>query len=213
MPGRIKQHHSANNHPHTHQYLKPLPRLSHVRRQDPAAAPPTPEPSQASSPFENQASDANSFMLSKQTIIWLVVISVIVLAALIIVTCLLCKCKRRRKNNVRRHPDGQRWHPSLEIKDGRNDFQAWNRHAPPRPSLAEQGRIVPDAVRLDTWESGDSVAPLRANVKEQNRSAVVEPVVVDYATEGKKKNSRYYSNLSFGREGLWKRISQIGRAY
>lgn len=75
---------------------------------------------------------------------------------------------------------------------------------------------------MDTFESGDSVAPLvrptaaAARVSSANGNAVMEPVVVDYAQPGTgsaKKNSRYYSNLSSGRESIWKRISQIGRAY
>lgn len=237
MPGRIKSHHPAHNYPHAHQHLKPRPHLSLLRRQDPNAPPapqpvPTPDPATAlpnqdnpsggGSLFENNAPDTKGFVLNKQTIIWLVVISTIVLATLITVTCLLCKCKRRRKgkDGVKRHPDGRRWHPSLEVKDGRNDFPAWNRNAPPRASLAEQGGLRGDAdvVMMETWESNDSMAPLRPNaavVSGGNGNAVMEPVVVDYAAQDGKKSSRYYSDLNAGRErtSFWKRISQIGRAY
>lgn len=72
---------------------------------------------------------------------------------------------------------------------------------------------------MATWESGDSTTPLRpaaAAASSANGSAVMEPVVVDYAAggvSGAKKNSRYYSSLNSGRTSIWKRISQIGRAY
>lgn len=95
------------------------------------------------------------------------------------------------------------------MKDGRNEFQAWNRHAPPRASSSGQGGLE----GVETWESGTSAAPLRP------MPAVMEPVVVDYAQDGVgvgvgggKQSSRYYSNLN-ERGSIWKRISQIGRAY
>lgn len=223
MPGRIKPTHTHESF-HDHQNLNPRPHLSHLRRQAPLNEQPNQD--NPGSLFENQN---KGFVLNRQTIIWLAVISVIVLVTLVVVSCLLCKCNRRRwksdKNGegdgngegLKRHPDGSRWHPSLEIKDGRNEFHAWNRHAPPRASLAEQGG---QGIRMDTWESGDSIAPLRPTASARSRgqtnngSAVMEPVVVDYAAPAPpKKNSRYYSNLSSGRGSLWKRISQIGRAY
>ena len=243
MPGRIKPKTTANTllqkHLHALEHTKPRPRPSLVARQEPPEPTPAPAPNQddpaaAGTLFENQAPDAKGFVLNKQTIIWLVVISVIVLATLITVTCLLCKCKRRRKgkhgghDDVQRHANGHRWHPSLEVKDGRNDFPTWNRAAPPRASLAEQG----GAIRMDTFESADTVAPLvrapgAAAMRggNGNGGAVMEPVVVDYATGNdfsgsgnSKKSSRYYSNLNEGKTGSsrqswWKRMSQIGRAY
>ena len=159
------------------------------------------DPAQTTSIFENNTADTHGSMLNKQTIIWLVVISIIVIATLIIVTCLLCRCKCR-KRKLKRHSNGHRYHPSLEVTDGRNEFNAWNRNAPPR---------------AETYDSAISLEPLtKVAVRPAGVAYLAEPVVVEEApltvtspTYAGKKGSSYYSGLS----QAWKRVSQIGRAY
>jgi len=207
MPNRVKHNQHAQHHEPAH--LKPRPHLAHLRRDEPGAP-----PAQAGSSIFDVSNGAKGITLNKPTIIWLVVVSVIVAASILTVCILLCKCKRRNKN-VKRHSNGHRWHPSMEVTDGRNDFALWNRNAMPRGKQDE-------AMRMGTFESGDSTTPLRPAAARATAPAVMEPVVVDYAdghgstfapnggARPSVKNSRYYSKQ---RQSWWNRISQIGRAY
>ena len=192
MPGRVK--YRAFLKPTV---LRPVARLA-ARMASPQQ--------QAEDPVFNLSADKSRLTVSEASIIWLTVIGVVVLASFILVCWLLCRCTCRKKK-MRRHSNGHRHHPSLEITDGRNEFHPWNSNAPP---------LSP--ARAETGESGISLQPLtRAAVKPAREVHPGEPVIVDEEEPAtpvyaRSRGSRYYSGISSVRNSL-KRWSHIGRAY
>lgn len=153
----------------------------------------------ASSPFsfQNQNSSAS---LGHSTIIWLVVLACIVVSAFIIIACLLCRCRRKRKD--------RRISKGYGIYDGRHEFHPWNKNANPVQPVPDYGGYV---VGKSTMKQSPIVAPSKAAV----RPAMMEPMVVEEAgndtafnRSSRKPASRYYSSLG----ARFSRISQIGRA-
>jgi hypothetical protein len=158
-----------------------------------------------------KTSDASPFSLQNQnksaslghsTIIWLVVLACIIATAFIVVACLLCRCRRKRKN--------RRLSTGYGIYDGRHEFHPWNKNAaPPEPPVPVYGG----------YQVGKSTAepirqPSKASVRYSERAAVMEPMVVEEAGNDSgfrrsgKKTSRYYGGLG----ARISRMSQIGRA-
>lgn len=75
-----------------------------------------------------QIAPSNHPALNKASIAWLSVLSVIAIASAVLILWLLFRGKFRRHKATKRNASGHRYHPSLEIKDGRNEFDAWNRN-------------------------------------------------------------------------------------
>ena len=158
-----------------------------------------------------QTSDASPFSLQNQsksaslghsTIIWLVVLACIIVTAFTVIACLLCRCRRKRKN--------RRVSTGYGIYDGRHEFHPWNNNAAPPP---------PPVPVFGGYQVGKSTAepitPLsKASVRHSNRASVMEPMVVEEAgndggfKRSSKKTSRYYGGLG----ARISRMSQIGRA-
>ena len=158
-----------------------------------------------------QTSDASPFSLQNQnksaslgrsTIIWLVVLACIIATAFIIVACLLCRCRRKRKD--------RRLSTGYGIYDGRHEFHPWNKNAAPP---------APPAPIYGGYQVGKSTAeptsPLhKSSVRYPARGAVMEPMVIEEAgndagfKRSSKKTSRYYGGLG----ARISRMSQIGRA-
>jgi hypothetical protein len=159
-----------------------------------------------------QASDASPFSLQNQsksaslghsTIIWLVVLACIIAAAFIIIACLLCRCRRKRKD--------RRISTGYGIYDGRHEFHPWNKNAtPPEPPVPVYGGF-----QVGKSTAAPIVPPSKASVRHSVRTApVVEPMIVEEAgndsafKRSSKKSSRYYGGLG----ARISRMSQIGRA-
>ena len=158
-----------------------------------------------------QTSDASPFSLQNQsksaslghsTTIWLVVLACIIATAFTVIACLLCRCRRKRKN--------RRVSTGYGIYDGRHEFHPWNKNAAPPP---------PPVPVFGGYQVGKSTAepitPLsKASVRHSNRASVMEPMVVEEAgndggfKRSSKKTSRYYGGLG----ARISRMSQIGRA-
>ena len=158
-----------------------------------------------------QASDASPFSLQNQskstslghsTILWLVVLACIIAAAFIIIACLLCRCRRKRRD--------RRISTGYGIYDGRHEFHPWNKNAtPPEPPVPVYGGFQ---VGKSTAEP---IVPPKASMRHSVRTApVVEPMIVEEAgndsafKRSSKKSSRYYGGLG----ARISRMSQIGRA-
>jgi hypothetical protein len=158
-----------------------------------------------------QASDASPFSLQNQgksaplghsTIIWLVVLACIIATAFVVIACLLCRCRRKRKD--------RRFSTGYGIYDGRHEFHPWNKNAaPPEPPVPVFGG----------YQVGKSTAepippPSKANMRHSVRPSVMESMVVEEAgndsgfKRSSKKTSRYYGGLG----ARISRMSQIGRA-
>lgn len=158
----------------------------------------------------SQTSDASPFSLQNQnksgslghsTIIWLVVLACIIATAFIVIACLLCRCRRKRKD--------RRFSTGYGIYDGRHEFHPWNKNAtPPEPPVPVYGGYQ---VGKSTAEP---ISPLSKASVRQSRAAVMEPMVVEEAgndggfRRSSKKTSRYYGGLG----ARISRMSQIGRA-
>lgn len=147
------------------------------------------------SPF-SFSSEHKPAALSRQTIIWLVVLTCVLVAAFIIVACLLCRCRRKRKD--------KRVSRGYSVKDGRNEFHPWNKNAMPIP-------LAPAYGGYGVVTAGPQVTvPDRVTT----RPAVMEPMVVEEAgnevdaRRNTRKTNRYYSGWS----ARLSRFSQIGRA-
>jgi hypothetical protein len=156
--------------------------------------------SSGSSPFSNQ--NNKSADLGHSTIIWLVVLSCMIAVAFVIVACLLCRCRRKRRNG--------RVSRGHSIDDGRNDYHPWNRHASPTHTVPPPAYGGYRDVKSEAEQMSVAV-PSQAAKK---ASVVVEPMEVEEAgnegrfTRSNKKTSRYYDGWS----ARFSRISQIGRA-
>ena len=189
MPGRVKHRHARLKHkPTPPEHTKLLERMA--------------DTDQTGTDFDLHSSLGHGEpILSKQAIAWIVIVTVIVITAFIIISWLLCRCKRRKKSKVKRHSNGHRHHPSLEVTDGRNEHLAWNKNAKPR--------------KTDTDESGFSLTPLsKGGVAPAGTVHPGEPVVVDEVPSSpvyptRHNRGKYYSGLG----SVWQRVSQIGRAY
>ncbi|KAK3059113.1 hypothetical protein LTR09_000679 [Extremus antarcticus] len=168
MTGRVKYH--------TH----PKPNLAARKPQapspppPPSPSPPPPSPSPTPSPnggadtlLSTNTADPKSQLLNKSTLTWLTILILLVLGTLILISCLLCRCKRRRKNakGERKrgvNATGHSHHPSLEVTDGRNGFGAWNRNAPHQ----EVGGVGGGMEMVDQTSAGEGLTPLaKAAVK------------------------------------------------
>lgn len=152
----------------------------------------SPQSSDASSPFSFQNQNSSPASLSRTTIIWLVVLACMITAAFIIITCLLCRCRRKRKAG--------RVSRGYSIYDGRHEFHLWNKNAAPVPAYG--GEVFREQ------------APIATPSKAATRPAVMEPMVVEEASNdggfrrSTRKASRYYGGLG----ARFSRMSQIGRA-
>lgn len=152
----------------------------------------SPQTSDASSPFSFQNQNSKPASLSRTTIIWLVVLACMITAAFIIITCLLCRCRRKRKTG--------RVSRGYSIYDGRHEFHPWNKNAAPVPAYG--GEVI------------EEQAPIATPSKAATRPAVMEPMVVEEASNdggfrrSTRKASRYYGGLG----ARFSRMSQIGRA-
>lgn len=154
------------------------------------------------SPFDFPSQSKPAASLSHQAIIWIVVLSCILVAAFIVIICLLCRCRRKRKN--------RRVSKGYSVKDGRNDFHPWNKNAAPLPMAPVFGGY---GVAVIPEERPTVTKPSRVAA----RPAVIEPMIVEQADDNvqaarnSRKTSRYYT------EGGWSkrlsRFSQIGRAF
>ena len=123
----------------------------------PADSPPTPQLDQPHPTIE----------FSKSSIVWLSILTVLALAGIIIVLWLLfcrgCRSKRRKKQ-----ANGHRHHPSLEIKDNRNDFEIWNRSGAKPGSLQSDNSMIP--------LTAAAVRPSGLNVVHPGNPVIVEDV-------------------------------------
>jgi hypothetical protein len=160
-----------------------------------------PQQTSDASPFSLQNQGKSAF-LGHSTIIWLVVLACIVAAAVIIVACLLCRCRRKRKDRPLSTGYG--------IYDGRHEFHPWNKNAaPPEPPVPAFGGYQ---VGKSTAEPITSLS--KASVRHSMRPSVMEPMVVEEAgndsgfNRSSRKTSRYYGGLG----ARISRMSQIGRA-
>ena len=144
--------------------------------------------------------------LDKKSLIWLTILSVIVVTTILLVAWLLFRCTCRRKKVIRRHSNGHRHHPSLEVTDGRNQFQAWNKNVTPGDRIGTEL----SGMSLTPLTKGAYISAARAGELDAHPGT---PVVVEEAPLSpvfqRSKASKYYSGVS----GKWKRISQIGKAY
>ena len=108
-------------------------------------------------------SPVKGIVLNKQSIIWLVVLSVIVLVTFAIVATLLCRCKSRRNEKKSKRRTWRRtYHPSVDIRDGnaRMSYYAWNRHHDPVSSTPQaSGRDGYDHESGGIREKETDVAP------------------------------------------------------
>jgi len=151
--------------------------------------------------FSNQNSKPAS--LDRSTIIWLVVLACIIAVAFTIVACLLCRCRRKRKNG--------RVSRGYSIHDGRHYYHPWNRHASPMPPIPPPAYMYGSYGDVKSKADQTSIAvPSQAA---RRSSVVMELMVVEEAGDGgefrrSKKTSRYYGGLS----ARFSRMSQIGRA-
>lgn len=155
------------------------------------------------SPFNFSSSQSKPASLNKQTIIWLVVLSCVLIAAIVVVACLLCRCRRKRKD--------RRVSRGYSVKDGRNDFHPWNKNATPLPVAPAYGGYGV------TYPTEDEVAPHKPG-KIVTKSPTIEPMIVEQADNSSagfnrtsKKASRYYGGG--GWSARLSRFSQIGRAF
>lgn len=192
MPGRVKHRHSTTRKP----TIQVAQRIITARIADATDS--------GSSIFQNNTADPER-MFNTQTIVWLVIVSLIVVATLTIVACLLCRCRRAKR---KRHSNGHSHHPSLEVTDGRNAHFAWNKTFAPMKSETEgSGSSLTPPSKAAVRPAGDVVHPGDPVIVE-GEEVLATPVYV------RNKGSRYYSGFSQSRlSSAWKRISQIGRAY
>ena len=151
--------------------------------------------------FDSTTSGAQPFKLDKQTIAWLVILSVIVVTAMVVVGWLLCRCQCR-KRRIKRYSNGHRYHPSLEMNDDRNGFDSWNRNAPPRMGTDEGGPVLEPLNRAFVQPAGFAHPGEPVIVEEEPLSSVS-------SAHTRKTGSKYFSGMS----SAWRRVSQIGRAY
>ncbi|KAK6428501.1 hypothetical protein LTR95_015354 [Oleoguttula sp. CCFEE 5521] len=162
-------------------------------------------PAQTSSaePFDSfSQNEAKPISLSRQAIIWIVVVGCMVIAAFIAVTVLLCRCRRKSKNASR----------GYSVNDGRNNYKAWNPNGPlPAPP-------VHDLPLVPRYGGYGEPTPLSKAAVRPTGSAIMEPMIVEDAGEGSgfqrkaraAAGGRYYSGWT-GR--MSSRFSQqIGRA-
>jgi hypothetical protein len=161
----------------------------------------SPQASDAS-PFSFQNQNSKTAALSHSTIVWLVVLACILVAAFIIIACLLCRCRRKRKD--------RRLSTGYGIYDGRQEFHPWNKSAVPmQPVPAYSGYEF----GKPTAEQTPIAPPSKATTRQSARPSVVEPIVVEEASDSgfkrtSKETSRYYGGLG----ARISRMSQIGRA-
>lgn len=162
----------------------------------------SPQTSDAS-PFSFQNQNSKPAALSRSTIIWLVVLACILVAAFIIVACLLCRCRRKRKD--------RRVSTGYGIYDGRHEFHPWNKNAAPVQPVPVYGGYM---VGKSPAEQTPIVPPSKATMRQSAKPSVMEPMVVEEAggdsgfKRSSKKSSRYYGGLG----ARFSRMSQIGRA-
>ena len=154
------------------------------------------------SPFSLQNQSSRSASLGHSTIIWLVVLACIIATAFIIVACLLCRCRRKRKD--------RRMSTGYGIYDERHEFHPWNKNATP----PEQPVPVYGGYQVGKSSAEPISPPGKATVRHSRRISVVEPMVVEEAgndggfKRSSNKSSRYYGGLG----ARFSRMSQIGRA-
>lgn len=182
MGGRVKYKTASN-----------LSKVIRPKKLGAREAPPAPKTS-AGSVF--QFTNDNGPMLDKSSIVWISILSVLAAACFIFAIWLLFRCKCGRGRKSKRQANRHRYHPSLDMKDGRNEFEAWNK---------SEARV----------DSVSSVRPLSsAAVPPAGFVHPGNPVIVDEVhlqpipTYGRNKE-RYYSGLS----SSLKRFSSIGKAY
>ncbi|OQO04176.1 Protein phosphatase PP2A regulatory subunit B [Cryoendolithus antarcticus] len=128
-------------------------------------------PAQTSSaaPFDSfSQNEAKPISLSRQAIIWIVVVACMVIAAFIAVTVLLCRDRRKGKNASR----------GYSVNDGRNNYKAWNPNGPlPAPP-------VHDLPLVPRYGGYDEPTPLSKAAVRPTGSAIMEPMIVEDAGEG-----------------------------
>jgi hypothetical protein len=161
----------------------------------------SPQASDAS-PFSFQNQNSKTAALSHSTIVWLVVLACILVAAFIIIACLLCRCRRKRKD--------RRLSTGYGIYDGRHEFHPWNKNAVPMQPVPAYGGYE---VGKSTADQTPIAPPSKAIMRQSVRPSVMEPMVVEEASDSgfkrsSKKTSRYYGGLG----ARISRMSQIGRA-
>lgn len=154
------------------------------------------------SPFDFSSQSKPAASLGHQAIIWIVVLSCTLVAAFIVIICLLCRCRRKRKN--------RRVSRGYSVKDGRNDFHPWNKNAAPLPMAPAFGgygvAVIPEEQPTVTKPSRIAARP-----------AVIEPMIVEQADDhvqtarNSRKTSRYYTGVGWSKR--LSRFSQIGRAF
>lgn len=193
----------------------PAPVVGQPVAAPPAAAPAVPAPAVTttqSSLFSSDPVDLKSQIINRHSLPWLIIACILLIGATVLISWLLCRCRRRRGKDGKEFLNraGHRHHPSLEVKDGRNEHYAWYRHAPRQIEMGDVGRVG----------TSESITPLRhaavrpagtgVHVVEEEEDDV-SPLTTrfDRRVTSEVRPNRYYSGLS----DAWKRISQIGRAY
>jgi hypothetical protein len=161
----------------------------------------SPQASDAS-PFSFQNQNSETAALSHSTIVWLVVLACILVAAFIIIACLLCRCRRKRKD--------RRLSTGYGIYDSRHEFHPWIKNAVPMQPVPAYGGYD---VGKSTVEQTPITPPSKATMRQSTRPSVMEPMIVEEASDSgfkrsSKKTSRYYGGLG----ARISRMSQIGRA-
>jgi hypothetical protein len=161
----------------------------------------SPQASDASS-FSFQNQNSKTAALSHSTIVWLVVLACILVAAFIIIACLLCRCRRKRKD--------RRVSTGYGIYDGRHEFHPWNKNAVPMQPVPAYGGYE---VGNPTVEQTPIAPPSKATMRQSVRPSVMEPMVVGEASDsGSKSSSKKTSRYCGGLGARISRMSQIGRA-
>lgn len=145
-------------------------------------------------------SDSKPVTLNHQTIIWLVVLSCILVVAFVIIACLLCRCRRKRKD--------RRVSRGYSVKDGRNDFHPWNKDVAPLP-------VVPSYGGYGVNGASGNQNPIASPSRVAMRPPDMEPIIVEEGDNSaafqrsSRKSSRYYGGWG---KRISTRFSQIGRA-
>lgn len=183
--------------------------------EQPPAAPTVPAPAATtseSSLLSSNTADPRSQIVNKSSLTWLIIICLLVVGALILISWLLCRCRRRRGKDGQNFLNraGHSHHPSLEVKDGRNDHHAWYRHAPRQLELMDVSRMGTSESITPLAQAAVRHAGAGVYVVDKEDDDDVSPLTTKFRREASGvKPNRYYSGLS----DAWKRISQIGRAY
>ena len=135
--------------------------------------------------------------LSRGAIIWLVIVMIVVLSVLGVVSWLLCSCKYRRFRHVRRHSNGERYHPSLEITDGRNEFSAWNRNQTQHHHSIKQSTEVGSDRRISWMSFLSDNASKNAHCSEQGNASIMIDVAAPGPSEIPGRHSGYFTGCHY----------------